>query len=282
MPSIETGEVLVEATDDDYRLVRIRAAGALASAPIQFMEEKHRERVEKATEEYLASLTSRPDFWASHYNLGNYYLDRGDLGLALASYETSSKLERHAVMPLVNASIAHARLGDNTKAEESLKKALQLDPDNAVANFNMGLLKAEQNDLAQAEAHLRRALQSDPNMAEAAYNLGVLLAKDRIVEAIQWCLKAYELNPNPVYAYTLAFYVHEHGDLNRAAEMLKMVNQFWPTFADAYLLLGDIYEGQGKVEEARGVYRQALNTEGLLRRDRYQLEARLRELESEN
>jgi tetratricopeptide (TPR) repeat protein len=281
MPSIETGEALVKATGDDYRLVRIRAAGGLGGAPIQLMEEENRERVEKAIEEHLASLTSRPDFWASHYNLGNYYLDRGDLRLGLAAYERASKLEPHAVMPLVNASIAHARLGENEKAEDFLKEALQLDPDNGAANFNMGLLKSEQNDRALAETHLRRALQSDPNMAEAAYNLGVLLTKDQIRDAMQWLLKAYELNPNPVYGYTIAFYMNEYGDPERAADMLRMVNQFWPMFVDAYLLLGEIYKGQGKQEEARGVYQQGLNTEGLLQQDRYRLEASLRALESE-
>jgi predicted negative regulator of RcsB-dependent stress response len=75
--------------------------------------------------------------------------------------------------------------------------------------------------------------------------------------------------------------MNEYGDSEWVADMLKMVNQFWPTFVDAYLLLGDIYKGQGKQKEAKGVYQQALNTEGLLQQDRYRLEASLRALESE-
>ena len=53
-----------------------------------------------------------------------------------------------------------------------------MSPNNAAANFNMGLLKAEQKEMAEAEAHLQTALKADPKMHEAAYNLGVLLASD--------------------------------------------------------------------------------------------------------
>ncbi|MCK7481427.1 MAG: tetratricopeptide repeat protein [Candidatus Moduliflexus flocculans] len=48
---------------------------------------------------------------------------------------------------MVNTSMAYARMGENDKAEQSLQKALKLAPDNAAANFNMGLLKAEKNEL---------------------------------------------------------------------------------------------------------------------------------------
>jgi tetratricopeptide (TPR) repeat protein len=282
-PSQETGNVLLEATGDDYRLVRIRAASALASYPRFFapilLEDQDQQNLDKATGEYLTSLTSRPDHWTSYYNLGNYFLERGELPIALAAYETSLKLEPRAVMSLVNASIAYVRMGENSKAEESLRKALEIEPKSAAANFNMGLLKAEEKDLSSAEKHLRAALEADPKMAEAAYNLGVLLANDRPREAIELCLKAYKLSPNPKYAYTLAFYMRENKDPKRAAEMLRLTIQQWPYYADAYLLLGDIHEDQGNIEEARAVYQQALRTEGLSRRDKLRIEMKLRALQ---
>jgi tetratricopeptide (TPR) repeat protein len=282
-PSQETGKVLLEATGDDYRLVRIRAASALASYPRFFapilLEDQDRQNLDEATEEYLTSLTSRPDHWTSYYNLGNYYLERGGLPIALAAYETSLKLEPHAVMALVNASIAHARMGENSKAEAHLRQALEIEPNSAAANFNMGLLKAEEKDLSSAEKHLRAALEADPNMAEAAYNLGVLLANDRPRETIEWCLKAFKLSPNPKYGYTLAFYMRENGDPGGAVETLKLIVEVWPAYADAYLLLGDIYEGEGKSEDARALYRHALASEVLSRQDKLRIEMKLRALQ---
>jgi tetratricopeptide (TPR) repeat protein len=282
-PSQETGKVLLEATGDDYRLVRIRAASALASYPRFFtpilLEDQDRQNLDKATGEFLTSLTSRPDHWTSYYNLGNYYLERGALPIALAAYETSLKLEPRAVMSLVNASIAYVRMGENSKAEESLRKALEIEPKSAAANFNMGLLKAEEKDLSTAEKHLRAALEADPKMAEAAYNLGVLLADDRPREAIELCLKAFELRPNPKYGYTLAFYMRENGDPGGAAKALKLVIEAWPAYADAHLLLGDIYEKEGKTEDARALYRHALDGEALSRRDKLRIEKKLRALQ---
>jgi len=143
----------------------------------------------------------------------------------------------------------------------------------------MGLLKAEQGETVAAETHLRTALKSDPQMHEAAYNLGLLLVKDRTVEAMELMFKAFELHPNPRYAYTLAFYMRENNDPENAAGMLKLTIEQWPHYADTYMLLGDIYEEQGKVEEARSVYEQALGTEGLSRQDRYRIQTKLRALE---
>ena len=63
----------------------------------------------KATEEYLASLTAWPDQWSSHYNLGNYYLNRGEVKEALAAYDIALKIEPRAAMVLVNAAMAYAQ-----------------------------------------------------------------------------------------------------------------------------------------------------------------------------
>ena len=154
-PSPQTTRALLEATGDGYRLVRIRAAMALAGYPAYLLKEEDRAKFAKATEEYFVSILSRPDQWSSHYNLGNYFLQRDDLPLALGSYEMAEKLEPRAILPYVNASIVYARMGDKGKAEESLNKALKINPKSAAANFNMGLLKAEQNDLPKAEQYLR-------------------------------------------------------------------------------------------------------------------------------
>ena len=117
-------------------------------------------------------------------------------------------------------------------------------------------------------------------MHEAAYNLSVLLAHDHPRESIELLLNAFELNANPKYGYTLAFYMNQNRDPERAADMLRFVIQQWPTYTDAYLLLGDIHEEQGNIEEARGVYQQALSTEGVSRRNRYRLETKLQALKT--
>jgi tetratricopeptide (TPR) repeat protein len=279
VPTREAFQALVEAIGDDYRLVRVRAMASLVGYQNFPLDDADKKKVEAALKEYLTSILSRPDQWSSHYNMGNCYLSLGDPKQAIASYDTALKLEPRAVLAMVNESMAYARLGDTKKADESLQKALKISPSNAAANFNMGLLKAEQNDMKGAEKYLKAALKADPRMAQAAYNLCVVLSKDRLSEAVAYCRKATDLRPQePRYAYTLAFYLRQKGDSNGAAIVLEGLINRVPAYADAYLLLGDIYEKQGKKKEAEAIYLEALGKEGLSRNDRIRIDAKLKAL----
>ena len=71
-----TGEnvaALLSLTADPVRLVRIRAAEALAPIPASMATGGARQSFEAAQAELLSALNVRPDIWTSHYNLGNYY-----------------------------------------------------------------------------------------------------------------------------------------------------------------------------------------------------------------
>src|SRR5208283_811517 len=243
------------------------------------LTDEDKKKVEAANNEYLASILSRPDQWDSHYNLGNYYLDRRGFEQAVASYEKALEMEPRGVLAMVNEAMAYARMGENQKASDALQKALKVAPDNAAANFNMGLLKAEENDLVTAEKYLRAALKSDPQMAQAAYNLCVILSKDRLDEAVDFCRKAAEIRPDvPRYALTLAFYQQQKGDLPGAASILDGLITKYPAYADAYVLLGGIYEKQGKKAEDEGVYNKGLAADGIPDQYKVRMKKRLEAL----
>ncbi|MEI6155118.1 MAG: tetratricopeptide repeat protein, partial [Deltaproteobacteria bacterium] len=198
-------------------------------------------QLKKANQEYFAFIMARPDQWTSHYNMGNYQLNRGEIKEAVTSYQAALKREPQAVMAMVNSSIAYAQMGESAKAEKSLQKALKIAPDNAAANFNMGLMKAENNDPKGAAQYLKKALKSDPQMAQAAYNLCIITSKDRLDEAVTWCRKAAELRPqDPRYAYTLAFYLNQKGERDEAVHTLRGIVEKYPGYKDARMLLGEI------------------------------------------
>jgi tetratricopeptide (TPR) repeat protein len=278
-PAEPSLRALVEAARDDYRLVRVRAAASLAGYQNPPLPDEDKTRIEAANKEYLASLLSRPDQWDSHYNLGNYYLDRRDFKHAIASYEKALQMEPRGVLAMVNQAMAYARMGENQKVNDALQEALKVAPDNAAANFNMGLLKAEENDLVTAEKHLRAALRTDPQMAQAAYNLCVILSKDRLDEAVDFCKKAAETRQDmPRYAFTLAFYQQQKGDLPEAASVLDSLLTRYPAYADAYVLLGGIYERQGKKNQALEVYNKGLAVEGIPDQHKVRMKVRLQSL----
>ena len=275
----ESVTALLAATGDRLRLVRIRAAGALAALGREQLAAVDSARLAKATQELEHSQTSRPDDWSSHYNLGNLFLDRGKPAQALDAYTVAARLRPDTILPLVNASMAHARMGRADLAEKSLRRALEIDPASPAAHFNLALLKAEQGDNSQAERSLRAALAADPSMPQAAFNLGVLLSRTRLAEAIQWCRKAHKLQPEqPRYAYTLAFFLNESGDLRGAREVLEQTVKRHPGYADAVLLLGGIHERQGRIDSAKQVCRRALESNQLTPQASLAITGRLRAL----
>jgi tetratricopeptide (TPR) repeat protein len=271
-------KALFAATDDPIRLVRIKAASVLARYSAQKLTEAEAKSLDRVTGEYLTSLLVHPDLWQSHYNMGNYFLDRGENEDALLAYKTAIRIEPGATAPYVNQSIVYARLHDMTKAEASLNKALKLDPNNADAYFNSGLLKIGQGDVKTAEEDLRTALNDAPTMAAAAYNLSVILSKDRLKEAVAWSKKAYLMQPEAKYGFTFASFLKQDGNWDGAIDVLRQVVASDRTFADAYLLLGEIYEDRGKKRDAAAVYRQGLAVEELLKKDRNRLERKLESL----
>jgi len=263
-PGLDVLQDIAAATGDDYRLVRVRAAAAMAQFPNVKPQGTAKENFDRATAEFLASLMARPDNWDSHYNMGNYYLGQNRPKEALGEYAIAQAQEPQSTLTLVNAAMAHARLGETAKAEEKLNEALKITPNSAAALYNLGLLKAEQGDLPAAEKNLRAAFQADPQLSGAAFNLCIITAREHPDESLEWCAKAAALRPGePRYAYTLAFYQQQAGNSVAATATLEGLLVRNDAYPDAYLLLADIYEQQGRKEDAIKVYKRAVAAPGI-------------------
>jgi tetratricopeptide (TPR) repeat protein len=270
---------LLAATRDDYRLVRIRAGAALSTVPREGLSAADRQSLDAAVQEYLRSLTARPDDSSSRYNLGNFYMERQDYARAVEEFSAASRLQPLNLASLANRALAHAATGQNAQAESSLRQALALDPGNAGVNLNLGMLLAELGRLPEAEQAFRTAAKSDPQSAPAAYNLGVLLAPTRPEESLLWCRKAVALRPQDArYGYTLAFFLNQQGRLDEAVQTLNAVVRQTPPSSEAYVLLGSLLERQSRWAEARVVYELAGANPNLPERERMQFLNRARQL----
>ena len=243
-------DVLFKAAGDDYRLVRVRAATALAGIPEDRLPPEQRPRVRNAMVEVMDSMKSRPDDMASHYNLGNFHMTRSQMPEAVSEFETATRLQPEALPPYVNVAMAYNALGQNDKAEASLRHALRLDPTNAPAQLNFGMLLAEMGKMSEAEQAFRAAFKADQKSARAAYNLGVMLSKDRPDEAIEWCRRAAALGPdNPQYGYTYAFYLRQAGRLDQALQAIRSVRQRFPAHEDSANLEQALLREQKSLEK---------------------------------
>jgi len=272
--------VLLQAATDEYRLVRIRAAAALAAIPPEQLRNEYQRQVRRATGEFMESLKALPDDYTSHYNMGNFHMERLEHEKALESYRMAIKLRPDFVPPYVNIAFVYNARGKNRQAEISFRKAIALDPNNAAISLNLGMLLGEMQRPEEAEQAFRGAFKVDPNLAAAAYNLGVLLAQSRPQESLDWCRKAFQLRPEDgKYGYTYAFFLNQRGDTDAAVTALEdMVGRQVP-YRDAYALLATIYLGRGETKKAADVYRVAQMNEGLDPRVRQEFRALAQRLE---
>jgi tetratricopeptide (TPR) repeat protein len=276
----QAADRLAAACGDECRLVRVRAAAALAEFPAAAIPAPRRSAVQAATDEYLASLRARPDQWSSHYNLGNYYLACGDPAAAAVAFETAIELEPEVVLPYVNASIAYARMDRKEPAEKVLRQALRLDPGSPPVHLNLGMLLAEEERWKEAEAAFRATLKREPHLAAAAYNLSLLVARDRLPEAVGWARTAYQAEPLAKYGCSLALLLRRSGKKAEAVATLRDVLRREPGGLEARVLLGELLAEQGAAAEALAAYREALQLEDLPAAARADLTRRIRQLEA--
>ena len=100
-----------------------------------------------------------------------------------------------------------------TQAIALYQRVLELDPEHAAANINLGTLYYNRQDFVLAERHYRRAIEIDPRYALAHFDLGnVLDETGRVQEAIETYKTALQLAPT---------YADAHYNLALAYEKIK-------------------------------------------------------------
>jgi Flp pilus assembly protein TadD len=217
---------LFAALSDNYRLVRIRAAERLAALPDGEIPAEHRKAFDTAMKELWTSMNIRLDHWSSPYNAGNILMRQSRYTEAAEKYDRAHKLRDDIAQPLINGSMAFARLGNMKDAETRLLKATQLPEPSAEAHFNLGLLYGEQGRTNDAVKQLTRSLEIQPRNAQAACNLAILLADTDIVETFRLLNRAIELDPyNPRYVETLAYYYMQTRQPGPAKKIIEQAFQ---------------------------------------------------------
>jgi tetratricopeptide (TPR) repeat protein len=249
-PRPEHLAAIAAAASDDYKLVRVRAGAALSSVPEELLPPELRAQVRQTIREYLDSIAARADDYAALYNLGNYYMERGDPEQAVAFFEKSLSFDPRFVPALVNSALAYNEMKRNQEALQNLQRAAQEEPESVPVQLNLGLLLAEMGRKQEAKEAFRKVLVVDPQSAPAAHNLGILLAGENLQEAVALLRRAFESRPGGKYGYTLAFYLSQSGDVAGAIRILRAAIDREPAFPDTYRLLADLYASQGRTAEA--------------------------------
>lgn len=138
-------------------------------------------------------------------------------------------------------------------AKEAAMKALAIDPQLGSAHIPLASIKfVWEWDFAGAEADYKQAIQLVPNNAEAHYSYGnFLVAMGRYDEALNELRIAQQFDPiSLTISSNIAWALYVAGRYNEAEIQAKQVLARDPNFARGYLVLGEIYQEQGKFEQS--------------------------------
>jgi uncharacterized protein HemY len=135
---------------DEYRLVRIHAAAALARLPASVLSEAERLSFLVAASEFKEAMRARGDDAEAQHDLGHFLLDQGDWEGATAAFERSLSMRPDRLETLVSAAAACYRGGDEAGAEDYLRRAIAVAPESNAPRRNLGLLLERQGRTSEA------------------------------------------------------------------------------------------------------------------------------------
>ncbi|HWR53568.1 MAG TPA: tetratricopeptide repeat protein, partial [Bryobacteraceae bacterium] len=153
---------------------------------------------------------------------------------------------------VVDVASALMKKGENEAAAAEWQKALDLNPNEALAHNNLGVTFSEIGKVDEAIEHYRKAIELSPEYPEAHNNLGeALIARRRLDEAMEHFSKAIELNPAHASAHSnLGAALAQQGKLHEAIPHLQKAVEIKPELADVQNNLGIALAMTGRLDEA--------------------------------
>ena len=158
----------------------------------------------------------------------------------------------------------HERDDDLSGAIAALERALPLSPDDASLLFDIGVLYDKNGDAETSMEHMRRAVELDPENARALNYLAYTLAErgEDLDEAEALVQRALSIEPNDgYYVDSLGWVYFKTGRFEDAARELERAHALVPEDPIITEHLGDACEKLGDVDRAIRLYRKALDLE---------------------
>ncbi len=149
---------------------------------------------------------------------------------------------------------------DQARAEQLIRQAIGIRPNDASYYSNLGLVLMELGQLDDAAAQYEKVKQLNPGHADGHFNLGLVQqAQRKFRDAVASYQKALDLQPGHLQALqNLGGLLQILGDLPRAIEIYKRTLQLQPDHIEVLINLASAYEGENRLAEARECYERVL------------------------
>ena len=124
-------------------------------------------------------------------------LDKGDSQKAVSLYREALEATPQDALLEYKLAIALDHAGDETGERAALEQAIQIDPNLAVAQNQLGYLFYKNGEFDTAQEHFRQAIRANPDFTQAWVSLAATLAStSRFSEAQDAVAHALGLDPH--------------------------------------------------------------------------------------
>ena len=143
---------------------------------------------------------------------------------AVKAFSKAIELDPQLAVAYYNRGVAYGTLGNTQQAINDFSKAIELNPQHASAYYNRGVAYGKLGNYQQEIKDYTKAIVLNPKDASAYYNRGVTYGKmGNTQQEIKNYNKAIELNPQHAMAYyNRGVTYHALGNKKRAIENVKI------------------------------------------------------------
>ena len=124
-------------------------------------------------------------------NIALIYVQQGKNDLAEAAIKEAREIQPDDVSLLLNEADLYIRISNNSDNDEDrllyrnkfktlMEKAIELDPDNGILYYNLGVIYAEQGELVLAKEKYSQAIKLIPDYVDAYLNLVSVILEDEV------------------------------------------------------------------------------------------------------
>ena len=205
------------------------------------------------------------------------YVEQSRYNVLHGEFREKIALDANTEVAMLSEAEVQAYLGDlllhSNRAEASsyLQKALELDPNLAMAHASLGMVHVRYGNVREARASLEKAVAANSQNFLIHYYYAVSLSRNGINDAPaggyspedaakirEHLQKAIALRPDFPESYALLAYVNlvTHKDIDESIASLKRVLSASPGLHHLTFMLGQLYMAKNDYKTARGLLEQ--------------------------
>lgn len=211
---------------------------------------------DKATKSFNEVLRLNPHATAAQVQLSSLALAKGDPVTAVQFAEQALRGAPDNLPARVGLARALLGQGDTQRAAAAIGALVKQYPDASAVHELDGALRLQKDDRPGARAAFARALHINPRSANALFGLTELDVREKKLAAARDRLEAaLAARPDDPELLVLAGRIHiALADDAKAERALRRAIEVEPSNPDPYLLLGQIYKTQQKLDAARAEF----------------------------